>query len=249
MQYTDHYNLNLPEGTDIVNPLVQDNPNYTAIDNALYSNKLRVVGTATELTTGSVHALTRADQDIPVFRFVATSDYNSGDTFTVDGVSVTAKLANGTAIPGGAYKINSTVLAILDGTILNLVNIDSVPSASDIILSDGRSVENAINPGYVEYIANGTVNWYTIITSLYSNADVSKISNQSVISDGTRVYHLNTRSANYFEYVCEYFDIAGFISEIIALSPSGAIHKCQGVVVTDIIGNVPTAGTVIRLYY
>lgn len=123
MQYTPHYNLNLPEGTDIVNPLIQDNPNYSAIDTALYNNKLRVIGTATHTKTGTNHSIVLADSDIPAFKFVATGDYATGDTFTVDGVTVTARIADGSSIPSGAFKINSTVLAILDGTILNLINV------------------------------------------------------------------------------------------------------------------------------
>ena len=132
MQYTVNYNLNLPEGTDIVNPLVQDNPNYTAIDSALYANKLRVIGTASEIATGTVHALTRSDTDIPVFRFVATADYNTGDTFTVDGVSVTARRADGALMKNKAYVINSTVLCILDGSILNFIGIDGKIGADDV---------------------------------------------------------------------------------------------------------------------
>lgn len=145
MQYTDHYNLNLPEGTDIVNPLVQDNPNYTAIDNAMYANKLRVIGTATELTTGTVHALTRADQDIAAFKFVATSDYNAGDTFTVDGVSVTARVTDGSSIPTGAYKINSTVLCILDGSVLNLINVSGNIKAANVSYTNTSSGLSATN--------------------------------------------------------------------------------------------------------
>ena len=139
MQYTANYNLNVPEGTDIVNPLVQDNPNWTAIDTAMYANKLRTIGTATEVTTGTVHALTRADNDIPVFRFVATSDYNTGDTFTVDGVSVTALLPNGTLPKNKAYVINASVLAILDGTRMTLVGIDGNINAADVIYDNTSS--------------------------------------------------------------------------------------------------------------
>ena len=130
MQYTPHYNLNLPEGTDIVNPLVQDNPNYTAIDTALYNNKLRVVGGATHVKTGTNHAITLADSDINQFKFVATGDYATGDTFTVDGVTVTPRIADGSTIPNEAFKINSTVLCVLDGTVLNLINVDAVTGSS-----------------------------------------------------------------------------------------------------------------------
>lgn len=139
MQYTPHYNLNLPEGTDIVNPLIQDNPNYSAIDTALYDNKLRVVGTATHTKTGTNHSIVLADSDIPVFRFVATGDYAVGDTFSVDGVTVTPRLANGSSLPTGAFKINSTVEAVLDGTVLNLINVDGTKSAAEITYSNTSS--------------------------------------------------------------------------------------------------------------
>lgn len=151
MQYTPHYNLNLPEGTDIVNPLVQDNPNYTAIDTAMYANKLRVIGTATELASGSVHALTRSDTDIDAFKFVATADFNIGDTFTVDGVSVTARRADGATMKNKAYVINSTVFCILDGTILNFIGVDGVIDAADVPYDNTSSglvatdVQNAVD--------------------------------------------------------------------------------------------------------
>ena len=132
MQYTPHYNLNLPEGTDIVNPLIQDNPNYTAIDTALYNNKLRVIGTATHVKTGTNHAITLGDSDINQFKFVATGDYASGDTFTVDGVTVTPRIANGTSLKNLAFVVNSIVLCILDGSLLNIINVDGNISADDV---------------------------------------------------------------------------------------------------------------------
>lgn len=189
MQYTDHYNLNLPEGTDIVNPLVQDNPNYTAIDNALYANKLRVIGTATELTTGTVHALTRADQDIPVFRFVATSDYIAGDTFTVDGVSVTARIANGETIPSGAYKINSSVLCMLDGTILNIVNVNAYTDANHCLMPDNTSVKSKIDSIETAIATNSiktaTVTGTTTPTGLFNQIAESYVSMISAfVEDG-----------------------------------------------------------------
>lgn len=145
MQYTTHYNLNLPEGSDIVNPLIQDNPNYTAIDAALYANKLRAIGTATEVKSGTVHALTRSDTDIPVFRFVATSDYNTGDTFTVDGTSVTALLPDGTTPKNKAYVINASVVAILDGSRLTFVGVDGEIEASDVEYDNSGSGLTASN--------------------------------------------------------------------------------------------------------
>lgn len=183
MLYTPNYNLNLPEGTDIVNPLVQDNPNYTAIDTALYNNKLRVVGTATHVKVGASHAITLGDSDINQFKFVATGDYATGDTFTVDGVSVTPRIADGSTIPNGAFKINSTVLCILDGTLLNLINIDGTPTVDpdDIILSNGVSVEDAIIRGSASVTANGVKTHGELLEDLYNNElDMSKVTPFSV---------------------------------------------------------------------
>jgi len=120
MNQSTHYNLNLVEGTDIVNPLVQDVPNYEAIDEAMYNNKIASIGTATELASGVVHALTRATSDTPVFRFTATSNFNSGETFTVDGVQVTALTPSGETLVSGAYIIGSEVLCALRDTLLTV---------------------------------------------------------------------------------------------------------------------------------
>lgn len=140
MQYTDHYNLNLPEGTDIVNPLVQDNPNYTAIDGALYANKLRTVGNATEVKSGTVHAITRSDSDIDVIRFTATGDWITGDTMTVDGTPVSVYLPDGSAPLTGAYVINSEVLMIINGSRVTLYGIKVTPTPNAAAISyDGTS--------------------------------------------------------------------------------------------------------------
>ena len=120
MNYTDNYNLLIPEGTDIVNPLVDTNPNFVSIDTQMKANQDAAIGTATEIKTGNVHALTRANGDGAVFRFTATSLFNSGDTFTVDGVAVTALLPSGEALAEGAYIIGSEVLCCLKATLLTV---------------------------------------------------------------------------------------------------------------------------------
>lgn len=120
MRHSENYELNLVEGSDIVNPLVQDVPNYEAIDAAMFDNKEHSVGVATELKTGTVHSLTRQNEDAAVFRFTATSDYTVGDTFEVDGVQVSALLVDGTTLPNRCYIIGSEVLASLKGTLLTV---------------------------------------------------------------------------------------------------------------------------------
>lgn len=123
MRSSNHYNLNLVEGSDLVNPLVQDVPNYEAIDEQMYDNAIASIGLATELKSGTVHALTRINPDAPMFRFVATSRYDEGDTFTVDGIQVSGLLTDGTTLSDGAYAINANVLCCLVGSVLTLFTV------------------------------------------------------------------------------------------------------------------------------
>ena len=120
MTTTTYYNLNIVEGTDIVNPLTVDNPNYEKIDESMHNNAVAGVTLATEITNATVHAITRENPDCAVIRFIATSQWKAGDTATVDGVPVTALLPSGETLPDGAYVINANVLCILTGTNLTI---------------------------------------------------------------------------------------------------------------------------------
>lgn len=120
MRKSENYGLNLVEGSDIVNPLVQDVPNYEIIDEEMAKNANAGIPVATELLTGTVHALTRENPNASMFRFVATANYKTGDTFTVDGVQVTALLTTGEPLATGCYVINSNVLCCLVGTVLTM---------------------------------------------------------------------------------------------------------------------------------
>lgn len=120
MNTSTYYDLKLVEGTDTVNPLIVDVPNYEAIDEAMHDNAVASIGTATELTSGTVHAITRETPDAAMFRFVATADFSAGDTFTIDGIQVTALLIDGTPLKDRAYVINSNVLCCLVGTVLTV---------------------------------------------------------------------------------------------------------------------------------
>lgn len=120
MTNTTYYNLNIVEGTDIVNPLIVDNPNYEKIDETMHNNAVSGVTLATEIANATVHAITRENSECAVIRFIATSNWKAGDTITVDGVSVTALLPSGETLPDGAYVINSNVLCILTGTNLTV---------------------------------------------------------------------------------------------------------------------------------
>lgn len=116
MRKTTNYELNIAEGSDRYNHLTIDNPNYEKIDTTMKENEDSAVQTATELKSGTVHAITRNKPNASMFRFVATSDFTSGETFTVDGQQVTALLPNGATLGTGAYHINANVLCCLVGT-------------------------------------------------------------------------------------------------------------------------------------
>ena len=116
MTTTTYYDLNIVEGTDIVNPLTVDNPNYQKIDEVMHDNAVSGVTLATEIANAKVHAITRENSECAVIRFIATSEWKAGDTVTVDGVPVTALLPSGETLPDGAYVINANVLCILTGT-------------------------------------------------------------------------------------------------------------------------------------
>lgn len=154
MQYTPNYNLITVEGTDVVNPLVQMNPNFTDIDAAMFANKQAVIGTATEITSGTVHSITRANPDSNYFRFTATSNWNAGDSMSVDGVNVSVFLSNGNTPNTGAYIINTEVLAIISGSRVTLLvsnNDTTTLTASDVTYDNTASgltssnVQNAVD--------------------------------------------------------------------------------------------------------
>ena len=126
MKTTTNYGYKQYEGSDIFNPLTVEAQNIQSIDTNMGKNRDAAVQLATEIKSGTVHAITRNTPGAPVIRFVATSDWTSGDTCTVDGVQVTTLLTTGETLPTGAWKINANVLAVLNGTVLTVFT--STPS-------------------------------------------------------------------------------------------------------------------------
>ena len=131
MRKSENFDLNLYEGTDIFNPLTTDVPNYEKIDAQMEKNYNLSVGKATELKTGTVHALTRENADCPMIHFTATSNFTSNDTFTVDGVQVSALLVDGSTLPTNCYIIGSEVICYLKGALLTFFLSGSVSKDSE----------------------------------------------------------------------------------------------------------------------
>ena len=117
---TEHYRLSQYEGADKFNPLTVEAQNVAKIDEAMYGIQNTAIPTATELQTGTVHALTRTTPNAAMFRFVAPAAWTAGDTCSVDGVQVSTLLPTGEALPTGAWVINANVLCCLVGTVLTV---------------------------------------------------------------------------------------------------------------------------------
>lgn len=121
MTNTPNYQLKKVEGGDLFNPLTQINPNWDDIDEAMKANQQAGVTNATHNKSGTLHAIVRSTAGVPVLRFTATGDFRTGDTFTVDGQNVTARLPDGSSLPDYAFRINSNIIAIQAGGVLTIV--------------------------------------------------------------------------------------------------------------------------------
>ena len=121
MSLTPNYSFIIPTGSDAVNLLTQCYPNFTSLDSILKPIQESGVTVATDTKVGTVHQLVRTDSSCNMFRFIATGNFVSGDTFTVDGAPVTATAMDGTSIPGGAFVINQSVVCVLNNLVLTVL--------------------------------------------------------------------------------------------------------------------------------
>lgn len=206
MQYTPNYNLITVEGTDVVNPLVQMNPNFTDIDTAMFANKQAVIGSASEIVSGTVHSITRANPDSNYFRYTATGNWTSGDSMNVDGVTVTVYLTDGTTPGTGSYVINSEVFGMINGSRVTLflasspvtsLDADQVtfdptgtsldPSDTDVdkALRDIDSLISGLRPGSVEVVADGVKTYGQMLNSLFGQIGNLTSNAKLIIETGT----------------------------------------------------------------
>lgn len=193
MYTTTNYGFNIVEGTDIVNPLTQLNPNFTALDTDLKAVSDATVDHATCIKTGTVHAVTRTNTDAKVFRFTATGDWNTGDTMTVDGALVSVYATNGSAPTNGCYVINTEVIASIQGTRVTLY-VNSA-DASNITCDDSNLTFTANN---VQAAINGLSDSvkYASGTTVYSFPKSA-----AEIVGGNDEYTVSTDGVAFFKYV------------------------------------------------
>ena len=133
MSLTPNFGFNIPASTDIVNLLTQCYPNFTLADTAMQAIKEQGISQATESKSGTVHNIVRVDSDCSVFWFTATSNFTTGDTFTVDGSPVSAVKVSGAGLETGDFVINSNVPCIVKGAVLTvLAGGAGTPTAQDV---------------------------------------------------------------------------------------------------------------------
>lgn len=137
MGKTTNFELNLAEGSQYVNPLTNDNPNYEKIDEVMKKNQDNSIQVATELVSGKIHAITCLVTDATFMRFTATGDFRIGDTFTYNGTPVTAFLPDGSGLSDYAYRINSEVLISVVGTRLTVYSYAAGSTTADNALALG----------------------------------------------------------------------------------------------------------------
>lgn len=197
MTKTANYNLNIIEGSDIVNPLTDTAPNFEIIDEEMFKNKNAGIGTATELLSGTVHTLTRENPNGAMFRFIATAKYTSGETFAVDGVQVTALLPTGETLPTGAYVIGSTVLCCLVGTVLTIFATGS--NATTLEQHPASYFATADELGAVKATANASSTLATANSKAIDNLETSIIRQQYTQEITVPANSVSTYSFNDFE--------------------------------------------------
>ena len=171
MTTTTNYGYTVITGTDSPVNIQNDvAPNFTAIDGDLKDVSDAAITVATHTVAGSVHQLVRDDADRNVLYFVATGDMVAGDTFTVDGVPVTARLANGVSLTTNAFRINNTVMGILVGTVLNLQVPGAEAVASDVTYDNTGSGLTATNvQDAIDEVKNDIPSGYAASAITYNN--------------------------------------------------------------------------------
>lgn len=191
MSSTNNYSLNIPTGSDKVNILTQITPNFEEIDKIMKANEDAGIQVATELFSNKIHALTRTKGNAPAMRFTATSNYTAGDTFTVDGVQVTALAPNGSTLPDNAYVIGCEVFAILKNTSLTVwagiraTDSDKFNGKPASFYATESEVDNA------KSLAEGAVAIAQNATNVAQNS-INKVNKLDIVS-GFIANHENTR--------------------------------------------------------
>lgn len=111
--YNDSDANNATTGDDVGVSVIGTPMNKTNLDPMTFT-------TFTHTKTGTNHELTNVDGGVNI-RFIATADYAAGDTFTMNGESITGKMPDGSALARNFFTSGSPVISLLVGTDLVFV--------------------------------------------------------------------------------------------------------------------------------
>lgn len=180
MTQTTNYQYNIVEGADVVNPLTQLNPNFTSLDNIEYNLNLRVIALSSYSKAGTVHTIIRYKVHPNVsasnmFRFNPTSDWEAGDSISVDGTSYTPILPDGTTPGAGVFVAGTTVIANIVGTkVCFMLAGKYIPAASEVTTAGGDSVQDYIDNTKFKNLETWTPNigenWETFLARIRDNS-------------------------------------------------------------------------------
>ena len=209
MNKTEHFELNLVQGSDIVNPLVQDVPNYQTIDTQMYANQSNGIAEASELVAGGNHNIVRTVENASMFRFQAVSNWTAGDTMTVDGINVSVFTVKGERPQTNCYIIGSMVLGCLRGTQVTLY-VQGAETADDSNRLGGQLPEYYATNEAVENVKNIAESASTLATQANTSINDINTSLGKIGFNGVKVGHTSggaltiPSGSTYSEYVINY---------------------------------------------
>ncbi len=140
---TTNFNLDLPVGDDLFNPL-WPNSNNTKIDAQMKKNQDNSVTKADCVFNADKFIITREDKTGKIFKFIAPHDFVAGYTFTVDGTAMDGIVAGtGDALAEGCFMNGHEVIAYIDETTASLAFLvgSSLPTEIDASTLGGHAVD------------------------------------------------------------------------------------------------------------
>lgn len=183
MTQTTNYSLNIVEGEDLVNPLVQQNPNYEIIDEIMKANQDNSVSPANCTFANNSFVVTRDKPDSNMFRFSAPANFAAGNMFTVDGTQYTPTDSSGSMLFPGSFKAGSNVLCCLANERLTIFAGGSGGNGENPDLSAYMLTSNYVGSG-----ALGVVNAATNAVTAQSAQTATTATSATSAANGENVY-------------------------------------------------------------
>lgn len=106
-------------------------------------------------------------------------------------------------------------------------------------------------PDYVEVVADGVKTWSQLLDSLYALADITKITNYSLVEDSDGVlFGMTFNSTSWVRFACASYSGQGATVTELIIQSSGSLRRyARGTTVVDESSTVVTSGHKLTLYY